>query len=109
VYVSALNYNFDVNGNASESVTLVGNNKVWNNTFTATAFNNADSPLATHVQRRQNVKFGSSASLLPQDIPGVSASGTNEKTDGQNFDAHVESIKVSTNLGREQLFELGRR
>ncbi len=110
VYPSALNYNFQVNGNSTESVTLVGNNKVWNNTFTATAFNNADSPLAvTGVQRRQNVIFGSAGCKLPQDIPGISASGTNEKTNGQDYDAHIQSIKVSTNLGREQLFELGRR
>jgi hypothetical protein len=27
----------------------------------------------------------------------------------QDFGAHIQSIKVSTNLGREQLFELGRR
>lgn len=110
VYPSALNYNFEVNGNCTESVTLVGNNKVWNNTFTAAAFDNTDSPLATTgVQRRENVVFGSAGCKLPQDIPGVSASGTNERTNGQDYDAHIQSIKVSTNLGREQLFELGRR
>lgn len=110
VFVSALNYNFETQGNCNESVTLVGNNKVWNNTFTATAFNNNDSPsAATGVQRRENVIFGSAGSKLPQDIPGISASGTNERTNGQDFDAHISSIKVSTNLGREQLFELGRR
>lgn len=108
VYVSALNYRVDVNGNASESVTLVGNNKVWNNTFTPTAFNNNDAPLAGHVQRRQHVVFGSAGSRLPQDIPGITASGTNELT-GQDYGAHVQSFAISTNLGREQLFELGRR
>jgi len=108
VYVSALNYRVDVNGNASESVTLVGNNKVWNNTFTATAFNNNDSPLAGHVQRRQHVVFGSAGSKIPQDIPGISASGTNELS-GADYGAHLQSFAISTNLGREQLFELGRR
>lgn len=115
VYVSALNYNFETNGNCTESVTFVGNNKVWNNTFTAAAFNNNDSPFhATGVQRRENLKFGESSTSgvcrLPADIPGISASGYNPwSTTLQEFGAHITSIKVSTNLGREQLFELGRR
>lgn len=110
VYVSSLNYNIQVNGPATESVTVVGNNKFWNNTFTPTSFTNNDSPLAvTGVQRRQNIVFGSSASLLPQDIPGITSSGTNERDVGGDFGAHLSSIRVSTNLGREQLFELGRR
>lgn len=109
VYVSALGYNFQVNGPATESVTLVGNNKLWSNSFTATAFNNTDAPLAsTGVQLRENVIFGSAGCTLPKDIPGISASGTNELSAG-DYLAHIQSIKVSTNLGREQLFELGRR
>jgi hypothetical protein len=115
VYVSQLAYNFQVNGPSTEQVTLVGNNKLWTNTFTATAFNNTDSPLAaTGTQRRENLKFGESStsgvSRLPPDIAGISASGYNPyNTTTQEFGAHVQTIKVSTNLGREQLFELGRR
>lgn len=110
VFVSQFNYNFPTNGNLTESVTLVGNNKIWSNTFTPTTFTNLDSPLYGSVQRRQNVLFGSSASLLPTtDIPGISASGTNEKTNGTDYDAHISDIKVSCNLGREAMYELGRR
>jgi hypothetical protein len=109
MYVSALNYNFQVNGPFTESVTLVGNNKVWNNTFTSPAFNNADASAAAEgVNRRQNLLLGSAGCKLPQDIPGISASGTNELS-GQDYGAHLQSIRVSANLGREQLFELGRR
>lgn len=113
VYVSALNYDLNVGGFARESLTLVGNNKVWNNTFTATAFTNADSPVSGPA-RRENVVFGetstSGVSRLPQDIPGISSSGYNPySTTTQEFGSHIQSIKVSTNLGRDQLFELGRR
>jgi hypothetical protein len=111
VYVSSVSYSFNVGNNSTESVTLVGNNKVWNNTFTATAFNNNDSPLAPEgVNRREDVLFGSAGCLLPQDIPGISASGTNElAVTGDRFQVPIQSIRVSTNLGREQMFELGRK
>src|SRR5688500_10124111 len=49
LYVSALNYNFPVDGNCTESVTLVGNHKVWKSssfTFTGQLFTNNDEPLA---------------------------------------------------------------
>ena len=116
VYVSALNYNFPVQGNFSESVTLVGNNKVWNSSLTFTdSWPNTDVPFAAEgVNRRQHMLFGATSpavptkSLLPTDIPGITASGTNEKT-ADVFGAHVQSIKVSCNLGRDQLLELGRR
>ena len=112
VYVSSLDYTFPTNGNCTESITLVGNNKLWSNTFTATAFTNLDEPLAIAgsggVQRREDVLFGSAGCKLPQDIPGISASGTNELSAG-DYLAHIQSMRVSTNLGREQLFELGRR
>jgi hypothetical protein len=115
VYVSALEYTFQTNGPSKESVTLVGNNKVWSNTFTAAAFSNTDSPAAAEgVNRREDVLFGESSTSgvcrLPTDIPGVSASGYNPyNSTTQEFGAHVQSIKVSTNLGREELLELGRR
>jgi len=118
MYISNVSYNIQVQGNATESVTAVGNNKVWDNTFTASAFDNNDSPQAISgsggTQQRQDILFGASdttnpsKTLLPIDIPGITSSGTNEQgNDG--FGAHVQSVRVSCNLGREQLFELGRR
>jgi len=120
MYVQSLNYNLQVQGSATESVTLVGNNQVWNNTFTPTAFNNSDEPLAIAgssggVQQREDVLFGATDttdvtnSLLPTEIPGITSSGTNEKDVNGDFPAHVQRIQMSTNLGREELFELGRR
>jgi hypothetical protein len=115
IFVSQLAYNFVTNGTCSEQVTGVGNNKLWSNTFTATAFTNTDVPLwAGGVQRRQDVLMGevstSGVCILPPDIPGITSSGTNPyNAVTDTFGAHVTSIKASTNLGRDQLFELGRR
>lgn len=123
MYVSSLSYTFPVEGNCTESVTLVGNNKLWrtaNFTFpisSGVVFNNADVPLALSsglggVQRRENVIFGdSTCTLLPggtNGIPGISSSGTNNKT-ADVYGAHVQTISVSANLGRTALNELGRR
>lgn len=119
LYCQSVGYNIAVQGASTESVTLVGNNKTWLNTFTATAFNNDDVPYATYgsggVSQRENIKFGPTdttdvtASLLPLDIPGITASGTNVQGAGGAYGAHIQSIKCSANLGREALYELGRR
>lgn len=111
VYVSSLNYSWPTEGNCTEQVTLVGNNKVWSNTFTANAFTNADVPLApSGVLRRQNVIMGSGGCLLPTDVPGIDPTGFNlyNATAG-TYNTHVQSIKASTNLGRTALYEVGRR
>ena len=50
----------------------------------------------------------SDATILPQDVDGISASGTNELTSDE-YGCHVQSISLSTDLGREEIPELGRR
>ncbi len=91
----------------------------------AFALNN-DAPDGTGgVQRRENLVFTSGIpemtgenglfddngqvnnadqTVVPLEVFGVSSSGTNEA-----FNAHLSSITVSADLGREELFELGRR
>lgn len=116
MYVSAIGWNLRNEGNFTESLTLVGNNKVWDNVFTATAFNNTDAPIAISgsggVNRREDIIFGqvAGASRIPTEIPGVSSSGyiAYDTTLGEHA-VHVNSIAPSCNLGREQLFELGKR
>lgn len=109
VFVSSLNYNFSVQGNSTESVTLVGNNKTWTNSFSPTAFTNNDVPMAAEgIDRRQDVLLASC--VLPTEIPGISASGTNDYDSvNQQYPAHLQSIKVSANLGRDSLYELGHK
>lgn len=125
LYVSALTYTFPSEGNCTEQVTLVGNNKLWANggassygiPFSGLPFDNTDQPLALTVsssggiQRRENVIFNgqSTITLLPTQIPGISSSGTNDKAAGDIYGCHVTDLSVSTNLGRESINELGRR
>lgn len=117
VFLSSVGYNFTVEGNHSEQVTLVGNNKQWGAagiTF-AGFMNNLDTPTsAVGIARRQHILWVPAASggkytVLPNDVEGISSSGTNNTgADGQ-LGAHVQSIKASANLGRENMFELGRK
>ena len=127
-YVSNLSYTFPVQGNCTEAVTLLCNHKVWNTGVMVFSglHNETDSPVlgSGGVQRRENIIFAPYAASaggathifrptvytkLPQDIPGISSSGTNEKDSDGNYKAHVQNITVSADLGREPLFELGRK
>jgi hypothetical protein len=108
-FVNAVSYRVQTDGNAIESVTLVANNKRWlTSAFTFTGgFTPTGVPLAAEgVNRRQHVDMGTS--LWPTIIPGISSSGTNDKT-GDVYGAHLQSANLSVNLNREQLLELGRR
>lgn len=161
LFPSSLSYSFPVDGTFTESVTLVGNDKLWKNDTdivnttdlarstgitlglttelqndlpsqqgTVTISGAAYNFISSGVQRRQHLNFtpwsfynytgskpvdvnGMAAdpfcTILPPDVDGISTSGTNNKSDGTNFDAHVQNITVSVDLGRDQLNELGRR
>ena len=127
--VSSVGYNFPLDDNFSEDVTMVGNYKVWksgtatntvsadcgvtyypNNSGIAGGFaGNDDGPIGDGgVNRRENMQFASSTTynsgdftVLPQDIPGVGANGV------KGADARISSITTSVDLGREDIFELG--
>ena len=136
MFVGSISYNFALDGNFNEDVTLVGNDKVWLNDPKPTnpnlptpsfsgAFGTLDSPIGTGgVNRRQDMIFDydaangldvngmvadSDATILPPEIFGISDSGTNEKTNGADFDAHLSSVTVSADFGRENINELGRK
>jgi hypothetical protein len=120
VFVSAVNYNFPVDGNFTESVTLVGNNKIWRTSgfFFTGQFDQTGSesaPLAAEgVNRKQYIIFGSgtNACKLPAGVGGVDGidvSGYNLIGSDGNYGAHIQSIRVQANLGREALNELGRK
>lgn len=109
MYPSQLSHSFTADGNFTESVSLVGNNKLWTtgsfsfNGYTTTGV----SPYAPEgVNRRQD--FVMASSLFPTDIHGISSSGTNEDTGSGCYTVSVQSIRTSTNLGRQQILELGR-
>lgn len=126
LYISSLTYTFPVDGNCTEAATLVGNNKLWTtgsgswyggggSAFDGTLFDNTDEPLALTadsggVQRRENVVFNHDTTYtkLPTDIPGISSSGTNDKVNDV-YGAHVQSVSISIDLGRDNINELGRK
>ena len=119
MYVSSVSYNIPVEGNCTESVTLVGNDKVWrsdNFLLDGYVLPLADEPFGISasggVQRRENVIFDTNGvngyTKLPSEVEGISSSGTNDQTGGV-YAAHIQNLSVSVDLGREALNELGTR
>lgn len=108
MYVSSVSYTFPVDGNFTEDVTLVGNNKVWTTTAKSGAFvGNNDIPLSsTGVGRRQYLNMANCR--FPTQIPGISAGGVNSQlAGGSGYGAHFQNITVSCDFGREAIQELG--
>lgn len=129
MYVNAISYTLPVEGNCTESVTLVGNHKQWNlsNKFTSSlAFpkfatsGNVDVPknlqsgyVAGGVQRRENVVMASSivptAVLNSYGLSATATTGNNWDSSAKAPKAHIQNISISTDLGREDILELGQR
>lgn len=125
MFISSVSYNYSVDGSATESVTLVGNDRFWNGE-TAGVIDNAptgiwnagdptadllgagneidgnDTP-ATGVVRRVNVDISNS------EIPAqVRANGGDDTAVGLSDGAHIQSISISTDFSQENIQELGR-
>jgi len=134
MYISSLSYTLNIDGNSTEDVTLVGNNREWDGLgsqqgahFRPTEFDGSDEPLSLAtsggVARRENILMGSgcsmdntavitgvSGSIWPTDIPGIDGNGWNLIQAGIDaYEAHLQTVTISCDLGREDLFELGRR
>jgi hypothetical protein len=136
MYINSISYTVPVDGNATESVTLVGNHKEWfsadssaaeytsykkfkvpSNTF-GDADGSADYPKAYDgkkggVQRRENVVL--SKSIMPRsmfgnlygDVLGSEGAG-NAVSDGTPL-LHIQNFSTSTDFGREDILEFGRK
>jgi hypothetical protein len=110
-----VSYTFPVEGNSTESVTFIGNDKVWNGIVQGSGFagfpslssGSGHAPIST-VMRRQHfiaptgATYTTAASglsnqtVLPSDI-----------TDAVSY-GKLQNINVSAALARENIFELGR-
>tara|TARA_R100000808_G_scaffold23947_1_gene53960 strand:- start:6758 stop:7924 length:1167 start_codon:yes stop_codon:yes gene_type:complete len=135
MFASSVSYSFPLEDNFTEDITLVGNDKGWKKagstegvncetppwqmvTSTGQFTTNADAPIGTGgVNRRENLAFNASSAsdaggiqytYLPTQIPGVDSNGWMNPVQ-QTTNAHLQSISVSCDLGREELFELGTR
>lgn len=122
MFVGSVGYTIPVDGFATESVSLVGNNKQWLTGAScrigpdgADAFSGSDSPLALGVpgapsggiQRREDVMLAKS--IFPASIRGVNGtSAGNSVSDGIPL-IHVQNVSINTDFSREDVFELGRK
>lgn len=107
MYLSSVSYTIPVEGSATEDVTLVGNNKVWNSGILGGAMgssfssaNDAGTMTAPSIARRY--KFNKAGSVVP-----TGAGGGIPVPVGQTL-PYLQNVTVSTDLGREAIYELGR-
>ena len=126
MYVSAINFSLPTDGNFTESISLVGNSKNWRNAASSIPFmpnmSSSAAPPTGAVVRKQHLIFGynsdsssSELSYLPKHIPGIDSTGYNREWHSSlgsayaGYGAHISNIQISTDLGRTELFELGRK
>ena len=79
MYVSSVSYSYSIDGSATESVTLVGNDRFWNTSTTtknpsavwtsnpSTNIDGTDTPLSG-VVRRTDILLGAGGSTLPSEV-----------------------------------------
>lgn len=134
--VGSVGYNFSADGNFTEDITLQATDKIWKSgNFLLTNFTEFinDVPKALYgsggVNRREDFLYTTSTisnpaitsmdsngqvnnvniTVLPPDVDGVGSSGlVTLQTDG-SYTAHVQSVAVSADFGREEIFELGKK
>lgn len=122
--VNSVSFSFGIDGAFTESLSLVGNNRVWSpggseqwGTIPADPFSaGLHEPCALTtcsggVQFKEDLMYGGITypTLLPTQIPGVSTSGTNDPDADGCPEVPVQSIEVSVDLNREEIFELGKK
>ena len=106
MYLSSFTYTFPVDGTATEDITLVGNNKLWGSgvlgspgtNVTDFGFTGSGSPV-TPI-RRFNIDY--TETVLPTGTGGI-----RQPAGRDNGRPYVQTITVSSDLGREQINEFG--
>ena len=100
MYVSSVSFNFPVDGNFTESVTLVGNHKKWyagGASYTLSGAPTAAALQTGDVMKRHNFEF----ETIPASIQPAGSD------DGFKGDAVIQNVTVSTDFGREAINALG--
>ena len=102
MYISNVAYTFPVDGNSTESITLVGNDKKF---YTGTGLNLATNfaPITaatphspnTNIARRQH--FIPASSSIPTEVSNAIRGGS----------GNIQNINISADFGRDNIFELG--
>lgn len=123
MFVSSVAYNYSVDGNATENITLVGNDRFWNDyagvvaapdtiwanadllgDISADDIRGDDAPLSG-VVRRVNVDITNST--LPGPVRSQGGDDASSEA-GQGDNLHIQSISISTDFSQENIQELGR-
>jgi hypothetical protein len=106
MYLSSVSYTVPVEGNATEDVTLVGNNKVWNSGLNGAPSSNGtfgggtDAATMTAPSIARRYKYNATDSIIPTGVGGgIPAPGGGKP--------RMQSVTISANLGREAIYELG--
>jgi hypothetical protein len=101
MYLSNFSYNIPVDGNSTEDITLVGNHKIWDSVDGGAYSISQFDTQQTSQQTARRYNFNYNASTLPSGEAGI------RMVDGSGR-PHVQSVKVSADLGREAIYELGK-
>ena len=120
-YLSQISYKMPLEGNMTESATIVGNTKIWfmddSGGFTVSA--KVDNPslvvgntgivgsVASGVARRQ--QFDATGSTFPAALAGMTSNSGLTNSSVSGFNVHLQNVTITCNLGREALNELGRK
>jgi len=117
MFISSISYNYSVDGSATESISLVGNDRFWNAVSNVVAdpsvsfpdnlanslFDGADEA-PSGVVRRANLNLTGSSSVIPAEV--ISNAGDDAVGNGGAY--HIQSVSVSADFGNESIQELGR-
>lgn len=119
-YLSQISYKMPLEGNMTESATIVGNTKIWymDQAGGLTVSAKVDNPsllvgnvatigsVASGVARRQ--QFDATGSTFPNALAGQNSNG-GLTSSVSGFNVHLQNVNITCNLGREALNELGRK
>lgn len=124
MYINSFTYTFGVDDNFTEDITLVGNHKVWGAGTGSTAtshvlgFGNGNSRnvfdkdgsdeyrASVQTSRRMNLDYANST--FPEGKGGInrpSSTKNDTRTDGDK--PYYQNITISSDLGREEIRQLG--
>lgn len=124
MFVSSVSYTYPVDGNATESLTLVGNDKFWNSQVPQIVGNaitrylqdnteddefdvaNAGFPPVSGIIRRRGVNI--LGSTIPPEVLSQKHQGSTIVGNQVLPSGGIQSITVSADFGRENQLELGR-
>lgn len=102
MYANSFTYTFPTDGNATEDVTLVGNNKTWetggNISNTLGSDTNGNGEIAPSIVRRW--KFDKAACVFPTGSGGM-------RLGSGNVVPPLQNVTVSFDFGREAIYTLG--